>query len=201
MTAKPDSTRLNMEFIACAPDLRRAPAADGPEVAFAGRSNAGKSSVLNRLTGSRHTAKVSKTPGRTQLLNFFRVAGGGRVVDLPGYGYAKASRSQQEAWQRNVNEFLSHRQPLAAVVLVTDIRHPQQPFDMELLEWANASELPVLLLLNKADKLKRGAQAKALQAAKRATGKMPRVRVELFSAQNGLGTEPVIEVLRHWFEA
>ena len=192
--------RMDMQFIASAPGLAQCPAPDGPEVAFAGRSNAGKSSVLNRLTGSRHTAKVSKTPGRTQLLNFFAVADGGRVVDLPGYGFAKAARSAQQAWQRNVNEFLSEREALAAVVLVTDIRHPGQPYDLELLEWANASELPLLLLLNKADKLKRNAQNQALQAMRNATAHMPLVQVQLFSAQSGLGKEEVMKILRAWLQ-
>lgn len=198
MTAKPDNARLDVTFIASAPDLRRAPAAAGPEVALAGRSNAGKSSVLNRLTGSRRTAKVSKTPGRTQLLNFFSVAGGGRLVDLPGYGYAKAGRQQQEAWQRNVNEFLSHREPLAAVVLVTDIRHPQQRFDVELLEWADASAMPVLWLLNKADKLKRGAQTQALRAAQRDSRAMADVQVALFSAHSGLGIDTAVDTISQW---
>lgn len=199
-TPSDPAQRLDVEFIASAPGLAQSPAADGPEVAFAGRSNAGKSSVLNRLTGNRHTAKVSKTPGRTQLLNFFAVAGGGRVVDLPGYGYAKAARSAQQAWQRNVNEFLSRRDALAAVVLVTDIRHPEQPYDVELLEWAHASEMPVLALLNKADKLKRNAQNQALQAMVRATQHMPLVQVQLFSAQSGLGTDAVIDTLRNWLQ-
>lgn len=191
---------MNMQFIASAPGLAQAPAPDGPEVAFAGRSNAGKSSVLNQLTGSRLTAKVSKTPGRTQLLNFFAVAGGGRVVDLPGYGYAKAARSSQQTWQRNVNEFLSQREALTAVVLVTDIRHPGQPYDLELLEWAHASELPLLLLLNKADKLKRNAQNQALQAMRKATAHMPLVQVQLFSAQSGLGKDAVMQILRSWLQ-
>jgi GTP-binding protein len=192
--------RLDVTFIASAPDLARCPEPDGPEIAFAGRSNAGKSSALNRLTGNRHTARVSKTPGRTQLLNFFGVAGGGRFVDLPGYGYAKAARSSQQAWQRNVNEFLSRRDALTAIVLVTDIRHPGQPYDLELLEWADASELPLLLLLSKADKLKRNAQNKALQAALKATRDMPLVQVQLFSAQSGLGKDAVIDILRGWLQ-
>jgi GTP-binding protein len=147
---------------------------------------------LNRLTGSRQTAKVSKTPGRTQLLNFFDVATGGRLVDLPGYGYAKASRSAQKEWQRSVNDFLSRRDSLAAVVLVTDIRHPNQSFDVDLIDWAVASEIPMLVLLNKADKLKRNAQYQALRALERVTQKMQTVDAVLFSATNGLGTAEVI---------
>jgi len=99
-----DPQRLEVSFLTSSPSLRNCPPPQGPEVAFAGRSNAGKSSVLNRLTGSRQTAKVSKTPGRTRLLNFFAVRAGGRLVDLPGYGYAKAQKSAQAAWQESVNE-------------------------------------------------------------------------------------------------
>ena len=197
----PGDSRLNVAFIASAPDLERCPAPDGVEIAIAGRSNAGKSSVINRLTGSRSTAKVSKTPGRTQLLNFFAVKGGGRLVDLPGYGYAKAGKRAQQAWQRSVNDFLSNRETLGGVVLVTDIRHPGQPFDVELLEWAAASEMPVLVLLNKADKLKRNAQHNALRAMQDALRDMPLAKTELFSAQSGQGCEAVIGILSEWLAA
>src|SRR5690606_32067439 len=165
--------RMEAVFVTSAADLRGCPPRDRPEVAVAGRSNAGKSSVLNRLTGNRHTARVSKTPGRTQLLNFFdvqRIAGTpcrGRLVDLPGYGYAKAGREAQRRWQALVNRFLSERDNLVAVVLVMDIRHPLEPFDRELIDWAAASELPLLALLNKADKLGHGAQQQALARVRR----------------------------------
>ncbi len=138
-----DPPRLATRFLGSAPDLARCPPGDDPEVALAGRSNAGKSSVLNRLTGSRRTAKVSKTPGRTRLINFFQVGGGGRLVDLPGYGYAASGQREQARWQRSVNEFLSFREQLVGVILVTDIRHPGAAFDRELIEWATASEMPL----------------------------------------------------------
>lgn len=188
--------RLQAAFLTSAPGLRQCPPADTPEVAFAGRSNAGKSSVLNRLTGSRSTAKVSKTPGRTQLLNFFTVAGGGRLVDLPGYGYARAAREAQREWQRSVNDYLSNRRSLAGVVLVTDIRHPGQPFDVDLMQWAVASELPLLVLLNKADKLKRNAQLSALRALQAETAAAQLVTVLLFSATSGLGADDAIRWVR-----
>jgi GTP-binding protein len=188
--------RLQVSFLLSAPSLRQCPDPDTPEVAFAGRSNAGKSSVLNRLTGNRQTAKVSKTPGRTRLLNFFTVTGGGRLVDLPGYGYAKAARTAQQDWQRSVNEFLSRRDSLAAVVLVTDIRHPNQSFDVDLIDWAVASEMPLLILLNKADKFKRNRQLNALQAIERVTGEMPLVDALLFSAQTGLGNDEAVGWIR-----
>jgi len=188
--------RLQVSFLTSAAMLRQCPAPDTAEIAFAGRSNAGKSSVLNRLTGNRQTAKVSRTPGRTQLLNFFTVASGGRLVDLPGYGYAKAARSAQRDWQRSVNEYLSRRDALAAVVLVTDIRHPDQDFDVDLIHWAVASEMPLLVLLNKADKLKRNAQFQALRAIERATREMPLVDALLFSAQTGLGSDATVAWVR-----
>ena len=187
--------RLPVSFLQSAPDLRRCPGESGPEVAFAGRSNAGKSSVLNRLTGNRRTAKVSKTPGRTQLLNFFDVSGGGRIVDLPGYGYAKATRSAQAAWQAAVNEYLSERESLVAVVLVMDIRHPLQSYDLELIEWSTPSDLPVRALLNKCDKLKSGARGKALAQVRRALSDHPNVSVQAFSAQNGYGQTELLEWL------
>ncbi len=193
--------RLTVQFISSAPSLRKCPRPDGPEIALAGRSNAGKSSVLNRITGSRTTAKVGKTPGRTRLLNFFAVEGGGCLVDLPGYGYAKAARSAQHEWQATVNDYLSNREALRAVVLVSDVRHPGQRFDMELLAWADASELPLLVLLNKADKLGRNAQAKALKAMQRAAEAMPLVDVILFSATSGLGNDAVVAWLREHLNA
>lgn len=184
-----DSTtpRLDVTFLTSAARLSQCPPEAGPEIAFAGRSNAGKSSVLNRLTGSRRTAKVSKQPGRTQLLNFFEVAGGrGRLVDLPGYGYARAAREAQSRWQAAVNEYLSLRDNLTALVLVMDIRHPLQAYDREIIDWAVASELPLLILLNKADKLRYGAQQQALKNVKARLQRAPGVRVVNFSAATGL---------------
>jgi len=197
-----DPPRLDVSFLKSAARLAQCPPETGPEVAFAGRSNAGKSSVLNRLTGSRRTAKVSKQPGRTQLLNFFDVHGtSGRLVDLPGYGYAKADRSAQAAWQQTVNDYLSHRESLAGVVLVMDIRHPLQPFDEELIGWAHPSQMPLVILLNKADKLKRGAQGKTLAAVRRAVKPYPLIRVQTFSAQTGQGVDELISTLKSWLTA
>ncbi len=192
--------RLSATFLKSAPGLRECPPPDQPEVAFAGRSNAGKSSVLNRLTGSRRTAKVSKTPGRTQLLNFFDVQTGGRLVDLPGYGYAKAGRQAQQGWQRAVNDYLSRRDSLVGVVLVMDIRHPHQAFDQELLEWAQASEMPVHVLLNKADKLSRSRQQSTLHATAKPYADCPAFTWQCFSALKGTGTPELLARLLAWFE-
>jgi GTP-binding protein len=194
-----DAPRLPAEFLKSAARLSQCPAETGPEIAFAGRSNAGKSSVLNRLTGNRRTAKVSKQPGRTQLLNFFDVPGTtGRLVDLPGYGYAQAGKSAQAAWQQSVNEYLNERDALAGIVLVMDIRHPLQPFDIELIEWAEPSALPLRILLNKADKLKRGAQSKVLQQVRNAIAGAALTSVQLFSASSGQGVPELVSTLTEW---
>ena len=204
MTAKPsvaasaDGRRLQVTFLKSAPSLKHFPPPDQPEVAVAGRSNAGKSSVLNRLTGSRQTAKVSKTPGRTQALNIFDVRGGGRLVDLPGYGYAKAAKAAQAAWQSHVNDYLSNRESLVGLVLVMDIRHPLSKLDTDVLDWAEASGLPVLALLNKADKLKRGQQQRARQQVERALAGHARTTIVIFSAQSGIGSDEVVAILERW---
>ena len=157
--------------------------------------------MLNRLTGSRQTAKVSKTPGRTQVLNLFDVRGGGRLVDLPGYGYAKASKIAQANWQRNVNDYLSNRESLVGLVLVMDIRHPLSEFDLELCNWASASEMPLLVLLNKADKLKHGQRQKTLLTVRKRLAAQPLAQIELFSAHSGLGSEAVVTLIGDWLSA
>ncbi len=190
----PRPERINAVFTKSAPTLTSAPEDDAPEVAFAGRSNAGKSSVLNRITGNRSLARTSKTPGRTQLINFFTTDLGGRIVDLPGYGYAKASKALKREWQAHLEDYLAARRNLVAVVLVMDIRHPFEPFDAQLLNWARAAHMPMHVLLNKADKLRHGARTTALRNARRA---LPEdlFSVQLFSAQTGLGRDELIEVL------
>ena len=193
--------RLEATFLTSAPDLRRCPPADAPEVAFAGRSNAGKSSVLNQLSGNRRTAKVSKTPGRTQLLNFFDVRQGGRLVDLPGYGYAKATVNAQQQWQKAVNHYLSYRDSLVGLVLVMDIRHPNQPFDEDMLNWAKESELPIHILLNKADKLGRNAQQQALSHMRRLYSDHPTASMQCFSATKGTGKAQLLALLLEWLAA
>jgi GTP-binding protein len=199
MTQKvPLPERLDATFLTSAPDLKRAPKDSVPEIAFAGRSNAGKSSVLNQITGNRRMAKVSKTPGRTQLLNFFDLNIGGRLVDLPGYGYAKAGKAAQAAWQGSVNHYLSRRNNLVGLVLVTDIRHPGQAYDEELISWSVESELPMQVLLNKADKLSFSAQQKALNAFRSAYPDHPNLSVQCFSASKGKGKAELIEQICAW---
>lgn len=184
---------LSAHFLASAADLAGCPADGEPEVAFCGRSNAGKSSALNRLAGAKHLARVSKTPGRTRLINFFAVAGGGRLVDLPGYGYAKVSQAMRAQWHRAIDGYLSNRPNLAAVVLIMDARRPLQPFDLQMLEWAQAAEMPLLALLNKSDKLKRGAQRAAQRQVAEQVASHGNVDVLPFSARSGLGAEAAAE--------
>jgi len=190
--------RLEATFLTSSPDLKRCPPIEGAEVAFAGRSNAGKSSVLNQLTGNRRTAKVSKTPGRTQLLNFFDVRTGGRLVDLPGYGYAKAGKEAQKSWQSAVNHYLSYRDALTGIVLVMDIRHPNQSFDQEMLNWAEASELPIHVMLNKAEKLSFGAQKQAVAKIQNLYKTHPTATFQGFSAARGQGKPELMGKLLDW---
>lgn len=143
-------------FAKSAPTLASCPPDQGSEVAFAGRSNAGKSSAINTLTGNRKLARTSKTPGRTQLINFFDLGEERRLVDLPGYGYAKVSRGMKEQWQKHLFDYLQRRESLRGLVLLMDIRHPLQELDTELLNWAIGVEMPVHILLTKSDKLKSG---------------------------------------------
>ena len=178
---------LSARFLTSASSLAECPPDDAPEVAFAGRSNAGTSSTLNRLTGSRRLARVSKTPGRTRLINFFAVEGGGRLVDLPGYGYAKAGKAERARWSRAIDDYLTRREMLAAVVLIMDARHPLQPFDVQMLDWAAQTETPLLALLNKSDKLKQGARIAVHRAVARQLADTGMAEAIPFSAVSGLG--------------
>lgn len=191
---------LRAEFLVSAARFSQCPDDDEPEVAFVGRSNAGKSSVLNRLAGKHALARVSRTPGRTQLINMFTVLSGGRLVDLPGYGYATAPHAVRERWQEELDQFLNNRTNLTGLVLVADVRHPLKPLDLSLARWSGESDLPLLLLLNKSDKLKHGARQNALLMAQRTVGEYPLVQVQLFSAQDALGLDEATEVVREWLK-
>jgi len=162
----------------------------GAEVAFAGRSNAGKSSAINVLTDNGKLARTSKTPGRTQLLNFFALTDTQRLVDLPGYGYANVSKSTKEAWQRELEKYLESRRTLRALVLIMDVRHPLQEFDQVMLSWAVQSQLPVHVVLTKADKLSRGPAKNQLFAVQKQLEELGgQFTVQLFSAHNKSGVE------------
>lgn len=189
---------LRARFLKSAPSLNACPPDDSVEIAFVGRSNAGKSSVLNRLTGTRDLARVSKTPGRTQLLNFFELGEGGRLVDLPGYGYARASKQKRALWHREIEAYLSARRGLHGVVMIMDCRHPFQESDVQIIDWARASAMPTLVLLNKCDKLKRGRAASTLAEARRRLEDEELIVVQLFSAATGEGVANALAHIRGW---
>ena len=169
------------------------------EIAFSGRSNAGKSSAINAITGQKALARISKTPGRTQLINFFEVESCRYLVDLPGYGFAKVPIAIKEKWQRELEKYLRERVTLVGLVVLSDIRHPMKEFDKQIVSWSVQSGLPVLLLLTKADKLKRGAAKNALLKVKKGLQNEPLVQVELFSAHHGTGIDRARDQLSQWF--
>lgn len=187
------------QFLTSAPTLAACPPDTGCEVAFAGRSNAGKSSAINTLTHNKKMAKTSKTPGRTQLINFFTVAADRRLVDLPGYGFAKVPLHVKLEWQRHLEEYLRHRQSLRGLILLMDCRHPLQEFDQMMLAWAQSCQMPVHILLTKADKLKKGPANNTLLTVKKAlTQSTNAMSIQLFSALKGTGVDTLSNVLNTW---
>ena len=179
------------------------PADGGLEVAFAGRSNAGKSSALNALTRQNALARVSKTPGRTQQLVFFEVQPQRYLVDLPGYGYAKVPMEMKAHWQGFIDRYFRQREALRGLVVVMDIRHPLKDYDRQMLEYAVARGLPAHALLTKADKLGRGQQAQALQAVRQelqATFGDAGIGVQTFSSESKQGVDEARAVVAGWLE-
>jgi GTP-binding protein len=168
------------------------------EVAFAGRSNAGKSSAINTLARHNRLAFVSKTPGRTQLINFFDVGGGRFIVDLPGYGYAKVPPEMRARWERVLSAYLESRESLAGLVLIMDARHPLTPLDWQMLNWFTPRGLPVHILLTKADKLSRGAASKTLRQVRTELKAYPQVSAQLFSSLAKQGIEEAEAVIGGW---
>jgi len=186
-------------YLKSAAELSQLPEDQGAEVAFIGRSNAGKSSSLNVITGIKGLARTSKTPGRTQMINFFALDHDRRLVDLPGYGYAKVPLSIKERWMQNVDEFLRTRECLKGLVVVMDIRHPLKEIDQQVLTWSMECEVPTHILLTKADKLTPSAQRKALHEVSQALGKYGHtVSVQLFSSITRLGIDEAKSVLTRW---
>ncbi|TXH98365.1 MAG: YihA family ribosome biogenesis GTP-binding protein [Rheinheimera sp.] len=187
-------------FLTSAPDIRALPDDSGIEVAFAGRSNAGKSSALNTLTRQNSLARTSKTPGRTQLINTFHLAENKRLIDLPGYGFAKVPLEVKEKWQKSLSEYLMKRQSLKGIVVLMDIRHPLKDLDQQLVHWAVQSGLSVLILLTKADKLSPGPRKKTVLEVREASlAFMGDVTVEAFSSLNKIGLAELEQVLDRWF--
>lgn len=190
---------LRARYLGAAHLPTQLPKDSGREVAFAGRSNAGKSSALNAICGQSRLARTSKTPGRTQQLVSFEIDAAHRLVDLPGYGYARVPDALRAHWRTLVDGYLNRRRSLVGVVLVMDARHPLKPFDRDMLNWTAARALPCHILLTKADKLSRGAAATTLRQLLGALPAHPAaLSAQLFSSTQPLGLEQARATLEHW---
>lgn len=192
------------KFLKSAGSLRDMPADSGREVAFAGRSNAGKSSALNALASHKGLARVSKTPGRTQLLNVFSIDDDRRLIDLPGYGYAKVPIGVRDQWRGMVDGFLRAREALKGLVLIMDCRHPLKDFDRQMIDYAEGIAKPCHILLTKADKLSRNEAIRTLNAVRKELGADGsadvQVSVQLFSATAKTGLDEARAVIGRWLE-
>ncbi|MFU8797658.1 MAG: ribosome biogenesis GTP-binding protein YihA/YsxC [Gammaproteobacteria bacterium] len=188
----------NAKFLKSAAKLIQLPDDEGREVAFAGRSNAGKSSGMNVITGLKGLARISKTPGRTQLINIFELDDKHRLVDLPGYGYAKVSEEIKARWQHTLGQYLQKRTCLCGLILFMDVRHPLKDMDLSMIDWAAKSHLPVHILLTKSDKLSRGAASSTLHTVRKASEGYTHISVQLFSALKKTGVDAAREKLDEW---
>lgn len=188
-------------FLTSAAKLSQLPKDEGREVAFIGRSNVGKSSAINTITAIKNMARTSKTPGRTQLLNFFSIEDNKRLVDLPGYGYAKVPEAIQAQWQKTVSAYFEKRDSLCGLILLIDIRHPAKKFDLQMLEWSQALKLPVYILLTKADKLSRGNALQALHQIKKDLISFSCIEgIQLFSALSNAGIIEARKKISGWLK-
>jgi len=186
-------------FTISAPDITHLGDDTGIEVAFAGRSNAGKSSALNTLTNQRGLARISKTPGRTQMINVFEVSENKRLIDLPGYGFAQVPLAMKKKWQKALGEYLEKRDSLKGIVILMDIRHPLKDLDMDLIQWAADSDLPVLALLTKSDKLSQGKRSSEVMKVQNALKSLEaNIKVQAFSSLKRTGVEQADEIICNW---
>lgn len=200
ITTKPIDFRRT-KFITSAPNLKALPPDIGAEIAFAGRSNSGKSSALNAICDQSRLAKTSRTPGRTRLINLFEVTQGCFLVDLPGYGYAAVPESMKREWQKSMSEYLQKRNALRGIVVTMDIRHPLKDHDRLIIDWSIAANLPALILLTKADKFSSSARAKAIKDLKYDLMEFGgNFTIIAFSALRKIGIDETRNVLRQWFE-
>lgn len=201
ITRKHPVSYQSARFLTSAEKLTQCPEDAGIEIAFAGRSNAGKSSALNTITQNGKLARTSKTPGRTRLINFFTLNKPNcRLVDLPGYGFARVSRTIVQNWQKHLQEYLERRKALHALILVMDIRHPLTEFDRYMLDWCESRQLPTLILLTKADKLKSGAAKNSLHKVARDLQEWSHpIDVQLFSSLKKTGAEEAREYMDQFY--
>ena len=182
------------KFLTSAAKISDCPPDEGAEVAFCGRSNAGKSSAINVITGQGKLARTSKTPGRTQLINFFGLDETNRLVDLPGYGYARVPIPIKEHWHKHLDVYLRERRSLKGLILLMDIRHPLKEFDLTMIEWSQTSGVPLHILLTKADKFKRGNQQSTLLQTQK---QLPDpITIQVFSATKRIGLDIVQSKIR-----
>lgn len=189
------------KFLTSAPSLRESPVDSGFEVAFAGRSNAGKSSALNVITGQKSLARTSKQPGRTRLLNFFSLDDERKLVDLPGYGYAKAPAKMRKEWAKALESYIETRNSLCGVMVLMDIRHPLTEIDQQMLLWSSHFGLKIHILLTKSDKLKKGAANNTLYKVRSLVEEeYENISVQLFSSTAKTGLTEVWSKLDQWFE-
>ena len=192
----------NASFYTSVTDIRDLPQHSGIEVAFAGRSNAGKSSAINTLTNRNRLAFVSKTPGRTQQINFFKLDADQFLVDLPGYGYAKVPESIRQQWEKLLGKYLQSREPLKGLVLIMDIRHPLKSLDIQMLDWFAPTGKAIHILLTKADKLsKQQATITLKNVSSYLTSAYPQCSVQLFSSLAATGVEDASVVINEWLKS
>lgn len=196
---EPNNPFRQAAFLLSVNHLRQLPPDSGLEVAFAGRSNAGKSSALNIITDNNALARVSKTPGRTQMINYFTIDESHRLVDLPGYGYAKVPEEVKRHWQHILEQYLRTRTSLQGLMIVMDCRHPLKEYDRQMLEWCRHRGMKVHILLTKADKLSRGAAGNTLQEVRAILKReFPHASAQLFSSLNGNGAVEARQLIAAW---
>jgi len=189
------------QFFTSAAQYKQLPSDEGREVAFVGRSNSGKSSALNALTQQKKLAQISKTPGRTQLINVFTLSEENRLIDLPGYGYAEVAREKKATWNKMITDYLEKRGCLKGIVVLMDIRHPLKPLDWQLLDFIQNLAIPIHILLNKSDKFSLSKAKTVLFSVENALKKEHlNSSVQLFSATTKKGLEDLWERLDMWFE-
>ena len=201
---QPEALSINFnsaEFLTSAAKLTECPDDLGVEVAFAGRSNAGKSSALNTLTNQTKLARTSKTPGRTQLINFFATHRDDfRLVDLPGYGYAKVPLEQKEKWQKHLSQYMEERKALKGIVLMVDIRHELKDFDRMIIQWCIGAQMRLHILMTKADKLKKGpANSAVLKLRNEVKEHKSYITVQQFSSLKKQGVDELRKQLTSWY--
>ncbi len=189
------------EFVSSFVDMKGLPQDNLPEIALVGRSNVGKSSLINKLVNRKNLAKSSSTPGKTRLINYYCINNNWYMVDLPGYGYAKVSKAEKEKWGKMIEKYLSSREQLQGVIQLIDIRHPPSENDIIMKQWLEHIKLPILMVATKADKVSRNEKNKSLAVIKKTLNLLPGQSPIVFSAENGEGVEEVKTALEEILEA